>query len=182
MLLKPQVRIEPFEQWALEFMGPVNPPSNEKKYILVCIDYVTEWLEAKAVARETEEKMVYFLFEEIFVRFGVLRQIVTDQGTQFTSKLARDLTEKYKIKHRKSTPYHPQANRQVESTIKVLENIMTKIVQINRKDWLDKLKDALWAYIFTWKNTIGFSSYQLVYDKEVLLPIEFQIHTLKLVA
>lgn len=146
------------------------------------MDYVTKWAEAKAVSRATEDTVVTFLFEEIFVRYGVPRQIVTDQGTQFTSKLVRDLTEKYKIKHRKSTPYHPQANGQVESTNKVLENIMTKTVQLNRRDWYEKLKDALWAYRITWKNTTGFSPYQLVYGKEALLPIELQIQTYRLAA
>eukprot|EP00253_Pinus_taeda_P005550 PITA_05550 len=159
MPLKPQVLIEPFEQWALDFVGPINPPSKGKRYILVCTDYVTKWVEAKAVSRATEDTVVTFLFEEIFVRYGVPRQIVTDQGTQFTSKLVWDLTEKYKIKHRKSTPYHPQENGQVESTNKVLENIMTKTVQLNIRDWSEKLKDALWAYRITWKNTTGFSPY-----------------------
>eukprot|EP00253_Pinus_taeda_P010386 PITA_10386 len=180
MLLKPQVLIDPFEQWALDFVGPINPPSNGKRYIIVCMDYVTKWAEAKAVRKATKDTMVTFLFEEIIVRYGVPRQIVTDQGTQFTSKLVRDLTEKYKIKHRKSTPYHPQANGQVESTNKFLENIMTKTVQLNRRDWYEKLKDALWAYRITWKNTTGFSPYQLVYGKEALLPIEFQIQTYRL--
>lgn len=87
MPLKPQVLIEPFEQWALDFVGPINPPSNGKKYILVCTDYVTKWVEAKAVTKATKNTVVNFLFEEIFVRFGVPRQIVTDQGAQFTSKL-----------------------------------------------------------------------------------------------
>eukprot|EP00253_Pinus_taeda_P029098 PITA_29098 len=131
MPLKPQVLIEPFEQWALDFVGPINPPSNGKRYILVCTDYVTKWAEAKAVSRATEDTVVTFLFEEIFVRYGVPRQIVIDQGTQFTSKL---------------------------------------------------LKDALWAYKITWKNTTGFSPYQLVYGKEALLPIEFQIQTYRLAA
>eukprot|EP00253_Pinus_taeda_P007942 PITA_07942 len=131
MSFKPQVLIEPFEQWALDFVGPINPPSNGKRYILVCTDYVTKWAEAKAVKRATEDTMVTFLFEEIFVRYGVPRQIVTDQGAQFTSKL---------------------------------------------------LKDAVWAYRITWKNTTGFSPYQLVYGKEALLPIEFQIQTYKLAA
>ena len=107
MPLKPQVLIEPVEQWALDFVGPINPPSNRNECIIICIEYVTKWVETKAVARVTEETMVSFLFEEIFVIFGVPRQILTDQGSQFTSKLVRDLTEKYKIKHRKSTPYHP---------------------------------------------------------------------------
>ncbi|MCY6525053.1 hypothetical protein, partial [Actinobacillus pleuropneumoniae] len=50
------------------------------------------------------------------------------------------------------------------------------------KNWEEKLKDALWAYRITWKVTTGFTPYQLVYGKEVMLPIEFQIHTFKLAA
>eukprot|EP00253_Pinus_taeda_P025549 PITA_25549 len=136
----------------------------------------------KALVRATEQIVVNFLFEEIFVRYGVPREIVTDQGTQFTSKLVKEITAKYQIKHRRSTPYHPQANGQVESTNKILEGIITKAVAMNRKNWEEKLKDALWAYRITWKNTTGFTPYQLVYGKEVMLPIEFQIHTFKMAA
>ena len=68
-------------------MGPINPPYNGKKYILVCTNYVTKWVEAKAVARTTKDTVVSFIFEEIFIRYGVARYIVTDQGTQFTSNL-----------------------------------------------------------------------------------------------
>ena len=51
---------------------------------------------------------------------------------------------------------------------------------MNRKDWSEKLRDALWAYRITWKNKTEFNPYQFLYGKEVLLPIEFQIHTFKL--
>eukprot|EP00253_Pinus_taeda_P006977 PITA_06977 len=149
MPLQPQVHLEPFDKWALDFIGPINPSSNGKKYILVCTDYVTKWAEAKALVRATEHTVVNFLFEEIFVRYGVPREIVTDQSTQFTSKLVKDVTDKYKIKHRKSTPYHPQANGQVESTNKTLEGIITKTVAMNGKNWEEKLKDAHWAYRIT---------------------------------
>lgn len=134
MPLNTQVLIDPFEKWALDFLGPIKPPSNGKKYILAYIDYVTKWVEAKAVARAIEDTVVTFLFEEIFVKFGVPRQIVTDQGTQFTLKLVQDLIKNYKIKHTKSISYHPQENRQVESTNKVSKNIMTKTLQMNMKD------------------------------------------------
>ena len=59
---------------------------------------------------------------------------------------------------------------------------MTKTIQMHRKDWSNRLNDVLWAYIITWKNTIGFTPQQLVYREQVLLPIEFQIHTFKLEA
>ena len=85
--VQPQVLIETFEKWALDFIGPINPPSKGKRYILVCIDYVTKWMEAKALQRDTRQTLVNFLFEEIFVQFGVPREIVTNQGAQFTSKL-----------------------------------------------------------------------------------------------
>jgi hypothetical protein len=50
---------------------------------------------------------VEFLHEEIFVRFEIVQEVVTDGGNQFTSWLVRDLMENYKIKHKVTTPYHP---------------------------------------------------------------------------
>ena len=92
MPLQPQILIEPFEKWALDFIGPIHPPSQGKKYILVCTNYFFKWVEAKPLPRATEQTVVNFLFEEIFVRFGVPREIVTDQGAQFTSKLVQEIT------------------------------------------------------------------------------------------
>ena len=92
------------------------------------------------------------------------------------------LTEHYGIKHYKYSPYHPQANGQVESTNKVLEAILTKTVQLHHKDWVDRLPEALWAYRTTWRNTTGHTPYQLVYGKQVLFTIEFQVKTFRTAA
>ena len=89
MDLQPKVMIAPFEQWALDFVRPISPMSRKKKYILVCIDYVTKWVEAKALLWATEKFVVEFIYEEIFTQFGVPREIVTDQGSQSTSKLMK---------------------------------------------------------------------------------------------
>ena len=61
-------------------MGPTNPPSHKKSHILVCIGYVTEWVEEKALTRATEQVVSDFLFEDILVRFRVPREIVIDGG------------------------------------------------------------------------------------------------------
>eukprot|EP00253_Pinus_taeda_P022690 PITA_22690 len=82
-------------------------------------------------------------------------------------------------KHKITTPYHPQANGQVESTNKVIEAILTETVASHRRDWASRLSEALWAYRTTWRNTTNHSPYQLVFGKEPIFPIEFEIRTLR---
>jgi transposase InsO family protein len=129
--------------------------------------------EEKSLYQATEKSVIEFMYEDIFTRFSVPREIVTDQGAQFTSKLMKELIDKYGIKHCKSSPYHPQANGKVESTDKVLEAILTKTIHLHHKDWADRLPEDLWAYRTTWRNTTGHTPYELVFGKKILLPIEF---------
>lgn len=126
----------------MDFVGPINPFSKQKQYIIMCINYLTKWAETKAIKAVTEEKLVDFLRENIFYKFGYPRELVKYQGSQFTSNLIEDLLTHHKIKRRTSTPYHPQANGQVDITNRALEGILTKVVSSSRKDWADRLVEA----------------------------------------
>ena len=143
---------------------------------------MNKWVETKAIKATTKEKVAEFLRENIFYKFGYPRELVTDQGSQFTSSMIEELLKHHKIKHRTSTPYHPQANGQEEVTNKALENILTKVVNNNRKDWAERLVEATWAYSTTWKTTTEFTSYELVYGKRALFSIEFEYNTLRMAA
>jgi len=55
------VTFEPFEKWGMDFVGPINPPSKQKQYIIVCTDYLMKWAETKAIKVATEEKVAEFL-------------------------------------------------------------------------------------------------------------------------
>lgn len=81
------------------------------------------------------------------------------------SHMIGKVMQKYGVKHRVTTSYHPQVNGKVESTNKILENILTKTVASHRWDWAQKLPEALWSYRITWRNTIGFSPFELLYGK-----------------
>ena len=52
-----QVSLEPFEKRCMDFIGFIDPPSGQKKYIIVFIDYLTKWVETKYVEVATEEKV-----------------------------------------------------------------------------------------------------------------------------
>eukprot|EP00253_Pinus_taeda_P011850 PITA_11850 len=87
-----------------------------------------------------------------------------------------------RIKHRTSTPYHPQENGQAEVIDTTLKGILTNVVSSRRKDWADRLVEATRAYNTTWKTTTGFTPYELVYGKKALLSIEFEYNTLSMAA
>jgi transposase InsO family protein len=131
--------------------------------------------QAKALIKAIEQVVSDFLFEDIFVHFGVPREIVIDGGPQFTSHLIEELTKKYNIHHRITSPYHPQANGKVESTNKVIETILTKTVASHCRDWAERLPEALWAYRTTWWNTTGFSPYELVYGKSLVFLLNLKL-------
>ena len=128
MHLQPQIVVAPFDKWGIDFVGPIEPPSAGKSYILVYTDYATKLAEAKPMKHPRDNNVAKFLYESILTRYGVPRELQSDQGPQFTSNLIATLMEEYKIWHSKSSPYHPQANGQVEVTNQELENILTKIV------------------------------------------------------
>ena len=107
------------------------------------------------------------------MRYGLPREIITDGGPQFIGhKIAATLKNDH-IFHRTTSPYHQQENGQVESTNKLIEAILTKKVTSHRREWATRLLETLWAYHTTWRNTTGYSPYQLVFGKEAIFPIEF---------
>ena len=73
MPLQPQVMIDPFGKWALDFVGLISPMSRKNKYIIFFIDYFTKWVETKALFRAIEKSVVQLIYEKIFTRFGVPR-------------------------------------------------------------------------------------------------------------
>jgi hypothetical protein len=51
MPLRPQVTLKVFDKLAVDFVGPINPPSRRSgaRYIITMTEYLTRWVEAAAV-------------------------------------------------------------------------------------------------------------------------------------
>jgi len=158
MPLNPQLVIKPFKHWELDFFGLINPSSNQKTYILVATKYVTKWVEAEALPRATEDSVIHFLFQ-IFMRYGLPRDIIMDGGPQFIGNKITATLKNYHIQHKITTLYHPQENGQVESMNKVIEAILTRIVASHRHNLASRFLEALWAYQTMWRNTTSYSPY-----------------------
>ncbi|GJZ61851.1 reverse transcriptase domain-containing protein [Tanacetum coccineum] len=163
---------EIFDVWGIDFMGPF-PSSRGNKYILVAVDYLSKWVEAKALPTNDARVVCKFL-KSLFARFGAPRAIISDRGTHFCNDQFAKVMLKYGVTHRLSTAYHPQTSGQVEVSNRGLKRILERTVGENRASWSDKLDDALWAFRTAYKTPIGCTPYKLVYGKACHLPIELE--------
>nr|GFA36835.1 DNA-directed DNA polymerase [Tanacetum cinerariifolium] len=109
----------------IDFMRPF-PSSQGNKYILVAVDYLSKWVEAKALA------------------------IISDRGMHFCNDQFTKVMLKYGVTHRLATAYHPQTSGQVEVFNRGLKIILERtVVKLNE---LNKLRDQAYENSLIYKE------------------------------
>nr|GEZ96928.1 reverse transcriptase domain-containing protein [Tanacetum cinerariifolium] len=163
---------EIFDVWGIDFIGPF-PSSRGNKYILVAVDYLSKWVEAKTLPTNNARVVCKFL-KSLIARFGSPRAIISDHGTHFCNDQFPKVMLKYGVTHRLSIAYHPQTSGQVEVSNRGLKRILERTISENRASWSEKLDDALWAFHTSYKTPIGCTPYKVVYGKACHLSIELE--------
>ncbi|KAK9666284.1 hypothetical protein RND81_14G174200 [Saponaria officinalis] len=90
------------------------------------------------------------------------------------------MCDKFKIKQYKSSMYNAPANGLAEAFNKTLCNLLSKIVTKLKRDWHERIGEALWAYRTTFKIATQATPYALVYGVEAVLPLELEISSLRI--
>ena len=117
MPLMNNLQEELFDVWGIDFMGPF-PKSDDSKYILIAIGYVSKWVEALPYRAANARHARKMFHEVIFPRFGTPRMVISDGGSHFIDKTFKAFLRELGAKHNIATPYHPQTSGQIETSNK----------------------------------------------------------------
>ena len=144
----------PFLVWGIDIIGKISPRSSVgHEYILVAIDYFTEWVEAASYAKLTAARVAKFIRSHIICRYGAPHELISNKRVHFTGKVDI-LVQEYGIQHHRSSAYRPQTDGAVEAANKNIKRILRKMVETS-KDWSEKLPFALWAYRTSFRTSTG---------------------------
>ncbi|XP_058457000.1 uncharacterized protein K02A2.6-like [Malaya genurostris] len=125
----------------------------ERQIFLLIVDSYSKWLELDWMKNGTDAEKVIKKFVNLFSRFGLPDVIVTDNGPPFNSQQFINFFERQGIHVMKSPPYHPQSNGQAERLVRVVKEVMKKILIDPAFKNVD-LQDKLNYFLFNYRNTV----------------------------
>ena len=118
----------------MDVVGPLPHTKSGNKFLLVVMDYSTKWPEAFAFRNITTETVVHCLVK-MTARKGVTEELLSDNGSNFMSKLMKQYCETTGIKQRKRSPYHPRTDSMVEQFNSTFKSLLRKLTQDSKADW-----------------------------------------------
>ena len=151
----------PWEELALDLLGPM--PSGE--YLLVLVDYFSRWLEVDVI-RSTSSETIIKRLDAHFARHGMPRSLKTDNAPNLASKEVDDYLREMGIEHRKTTPFWPRANGEVERQNRSLLKAM-RAAAAEGRNWHAEMNKFLLAYRSTPHSTTGKSPAELLFRRKL---------------
>ena len=163
--------MEPFRRVAMDIVGPLPRTLSGNRYILVMSDYATRYPEAVSVKAMDVEHITEELVK-ISARVGITEEILTDQESNFTSKLLAEIYQLLHVHPIRTTPYHPQTDGLVERFNKTLKDMLLKIAADDKANWDKWVPYILFAYREVPQDSTGFSPFELLYGRSVRGPLD----------
>jgi transposase InsO family protein len=165
----------PFEVWGLDILGPFPRAIRGFRYMYVVIDKFTKWLEATPVVKINKQSTVKFI-KSIIYRFRVPNMILTDNRSQFTSRVFQEYCKDLSVQICYASVAHPESNGQIKrANAEILRGLKTRAYDCLKKHgakWIDELLCTLWTNQTSSSWATGETPFFLVYGAEAIIPPE----------
>nr|GEW84469.1 reverse transcriptase domain-containing protein [Tanacetum cinerariifolium] len=169
----PQQKLTPitspwtFYKWGIDIVRPFLKGPRKVKFLIVAMDYFTKWIEAKPVATITGSQIKKFVWDNVFCRFGLSREIISDNGKQFQDDPFRDWCEKLCIRQHFASVKHLKTNGLVERANRSLGEGIKARLDPRSKNWIEELPHVLWAHRTMIKSSNRCTLFLLTYIMEL---------------
>lgn len=160
---------QPFERLSLDVVGPLPITEKGNQFILTMQDDLTKYSQAYCIPHHTSQQIAECLVH--FISYmGIPKTILSDQGSDFLSKLMSDVSKLFRIKQIKTTAYHPQSNGALERSHSTLKDYLKHYINEYRNDWDNWIHLAMFSYNTSIHSTTKYSPHELVFGYKPTLP------------
>ena len=147
------------------------PKARKKRWLVACRDDLTGKTECKPLTRDTAKAIAKFFLHRIILRYGIVQEVVTDNGPSFQKEFKALLAD-YGIKHIKISPYNSQANGVVERGHYNIREALVKLCENDLSLWPLLVPAVCYADAITIRRATGFSPFYLLHGVHPFLPCD----------
>ena len=163
----------PFQQWNLDFAGPLHFGSSIPVYFIVAICAYSHWCEAEVCSGCTAEIAVKFMENRVLSRFGIPFRVHTDRGTAFTSELFTSLLSRHGIQASLSPVDWPRANGLAERTIREFKNGLNCRTMALISEFENAVSNITFTHNTSHIADLGVSPFEVIYGMKPLFSMPF---------
>lgn len=167
---------EPFFRVGLDLLGPFPMSTTGNRWVAVATDYATRYAVTRALPTSCATDVADFLLHDVILRHGAPRQLITDRGRCFLSKVVDDILRSCSTNHKFTTAYHPQTNGLTERLNRTLTDMLAMYVSEDHRDWDINLPFVTFAYNSSRHDTAGYSPFYLLFGYDPPLPMDTILH------
>ncbi|UYV72119.1 hypothetical protein LAZ67_9001873 [Cordylochernes scorpioides] len=157
---------KPFYKVGVDLLGRFPVSKDGNRWIIVCTDYMTRYAITKAIPDGGAIETAKFLVEDVILKHGAPREMITDRGRNFISQVIKEINALCGIVHRFTTAYHPQTNGLTERFNKTLGDMLSMYTGVEQKDWDQVLPYVTFAYNTAKQEATGYTTFFLVHARE----------------
>lgn len=154
-----------FEQFSIDYVGPLPTSKQGNKYIIVAVESFTKWPVAVAYPNADAATTASFLYKHVFCQFGPPTHLLSDNGTHFDNDVVENFLTLIKVHHQFTSPYRPSTNGRCERMNGTLLASIRKLSWKDPHNWDHHLNAVLYAYRTKAHETVKISPYELLYGQ-----------------
>ena len=162
----------PFAALGIDVLGPLTRTASGNKYVLVVTDYFTRWPMAFAMRNQKASTIATILVEQVFCQHGYPATLLSDQGTNFLSKLVAAVLALFAVKKLTTSAYHPQTNGLTERFNHTLCTMLSHFSNLRTTNWDTYIPYVLLAYRSAPEATTKCSPFYLLYGRHLRMPLD----------